>query len=358
MGELHKVSTLDANTNIKIMITELNDPNLLVKIVGTDLIAKGIRYHLKCLVELRNRYRSCNANLKEDDKKVDESVNNSRVFVELSSYIEREVNSGNKVFKLAELHSLYENRLEDLGNNKSVNKTRLKKQLLEHFKEAQEQSDGKNTILVFKEGMRNMLKEALKKRDFTEDAQILAKAASIIRKDIFNHDAFKFEGSFPENCQETSLPSSLKTLISLIFNGVSLKKQDKHESQACLTVGQVIVYNIKKKSKESNTQTRHSLEREPPLLVYIGLNIHGLTRCKRIIQQLHELGISISYDRAIQLEEWIAEAMCERFDKDGVVSPACLRKGLFTVGALDKLDHNPSSTTSKSSFHGTGISLL
>ena len=52
-----------------------------------------------------------------------------------------------------------------------------------------------------------MLKEALKKRVFTEDAQILAKAASIIRKDIFNHDAFKFEGSFPENCQETSLPS-------------------------------------------------------------------------------------------------------------------------------------------------------
>ena len=135
-----------------------------------------------------------------------------------------------------------------------MNKTRLKKQLLEHFKEAQEQSDGKkNTILVFKEGMRNMLKEALKKRDFTEDAQILAEAASIIRKDIFNHDAFKFEGSFPENCQETSLPSSLKSLISLIFNGVSLKKQDKHESQACLTVGQVIVYNIKKKSKESNT---------------------------------------------------------------------------------------------------------
>ena len=68
--------------------------------------------------------------------------------------------------------------------------------------------------------MRNMLKEALKKRDFTEDAQIFAKAASIIRKDIINHDAFKFEGSFPENCQETSLPSSLKTLISLIFNGV------------------------------------------------------------------------------------------------------------------------------------------
>ena len=139
---------------------------------------------------------------------------------------------GNYVL-VVELHSLYENHLEDLGNNKSVKNTRLKNQLLEHFEEAQEQSDGKKTLFWFsKKGMRNMLKEALKKRDFTENAQILTKAASIIRKDIFNHDAFKFEGSFPENCEETSLPSSLKTLISLIFNGVCLKKQDTHESFA------------------------------------------------------------------------------------------------------------------------------
>ena len=207
-----------------------------------------------------------------------------------------------------------------------------------------------------------MLKEALQKRDFAEDAQILAKAASIIRKDIFNPDAIKFEGSFPENCQETSLPSSLKTLISLIFNVVSLKSKISTSPKHALPLVRLLSTTLKKKSKESNTQTRHSLDREPPLPVYIGLNIHGLTRCKPrckpIIQQLHELGISISYVRAIQLEEWIAEAMCERFDKDGVVSPACLRKGLFTVSALDKLDHNPSSTTSKSSFHGTGIILL
>ena len=31
---------------------------------------------------------------------------------------------------------------------------------------------------------------------------------------------------------------------------------------------------------------------------------------------------------------------------------------MFTVGAIDNLDYNPSSTTSQSSFHGTGISLF
>ena len=146
---------------------------------------------------------------------------NSRVFVELASYVKKEVSSGKLLFKLSELHSLYESHLEGLGNANSVNKTGLKERLLEYFKEAQEQFDGRNTSLVFKEGMRNMIQDALKKRDFSEDALILARAASIIRKDIFNHEGILFNGSFPEKCQDTSLPSSLKTLR---------KKNPKHAS--------------------------------------------------------------------------------------------------------------------------------
>ena len=76
-----------------------------------------------------------------------------------------------------------------------------------------------------------MLKEALKKRDFSEDTTILA---MIIRNDTFNHQCFKFDGFFPSKCQQNSLPSSLKYLISLIYNGSNLKDQDKQESQACL----------------------------------------------------------------------------------------------------------------------------
>ena len=42
----------------------------------------------------------------------------------------------------------------------------------------------------------------------------------------------------------------------------------------------------------------------------------------------------------------------------GVIAPSCLCRGLFAVGAIDNLDHNPSSTTSTDSFRGTGISLF
>ena len=68
------------------------------------------------------------------------------------------------------------------------------------------------------------------------------------------------------------------------------------------------------------------------------------------------MGICIAYNRVMEIQEWIATSTSERFIEDGIVSPA--RKGLFTVGALDNLDHNPSATTSQSSFHGTGISLF
>ena len=136
-------------------------------------------------------------------------MNESRAFVELTSYIEKSVESGTLLFKLADLHCLYVNRLEEFGIKKLVNKTRLKSHLLARFSGAQEQCDGKSIVLVFNEGMRNLLKEALKNRDFTEDAVILAKAAAIVRKDIFSHQGFKFTGSFPAECQEESLPSSL-----------------------------------------------------------------------------------------------------------------------------------------------------
>ena len=60
----------------------------------------------------------------------------------------------------------------------------------------------------------------------------------------------------------------------------------------------------------------------------------------------------------MQLEEWIATSVCEQFERDGVVAPTGLQKGLFTVCAQDNIDHNPSSTTAVNAFHGTGITLF
>ena len=60
----------------------------------------------------------------------------------------------------------------------------------------------------------------------------------------------------------------------------------------------------------------------------------------------------------LELEDQLAGSVSMHFEKQGIVCPPNLRKGLFTVGALDNLDHNPSSTTSQNSFHGTAVSVF
>ena len=147
-----------------------------------------------------------------------------------------------------------------------------------------------------------------------------------------------------------------------MLKGGDISDQDSTDSQPCLTIAQLILFNCKKistaKKEAPFLRNRHSLSYEPPMPLYLGLNIHTQTRSKKLIMELHELSLSVSYNRVLQLESQIAFAVCEDFRKKGVVCPAQLHKGLFTVGALDNLDHNPSSTTAKDSFHGTGIEFI
>jgi len=62
-----------------------------------------------------------------------------------------------------------------------------------------------------------------------------------------------------------------------------------------------------------------------------------------------------------QLENQLANAVCEDYCSKGAVVPAQLHSGLFTVGALDSvsaldsvgaldLDHNPTNSTAKGSL--------
>ena len=58
------------------------------------------------------------------------------------------------------------------------------------------------------------------------------------------------------------------------------------------------------------------------------------------------------------MENLTVNAICEQFKVDRVFCPPKLRKNIFTTAAYDNIDHNPSSTTAKEAFHGTGISVF
>ena len=65
----------------------------------------------------------------------------------------------------------------------------------------------------------------------------------------------------------------------------------------------------------------------------------------------------ISYNRLLSISTDITNSVIERYDRDGIVCPSKLQDDIFRTTAIDNIDHNPSSTSSHDSFHGTAISL-
>ena len=70
------------------------------------------------------------------------------------------------------------------------------------------------------------------------------------------------------------------------------------------------------------------------------------------------MGLCISYDRLLGISTDIANKICAMYDKEVVVCHPNHSRNVFTVAAVDNIDHNPSSATARDSFHGTGISLM
>ena len=92
--------------------------------------------------------------------------------------------------------------------------------------------------------------------------------------------------------------------------------------------------------------------------MYLAFSVLARTRKRILIDMLHENGLCVSYDRVLEMSAKLGEAVVCQYVEDGVVCPPALRTKLFKTSAVDNIDHNPSSTTAKTSFHGTSISIF
>ena len=125
----------------------MHDTALLTKLAEGDLVAIEAKYHFNCLSRYRNQYRGylqakadSSRSLQLADKKA-----KARAFAELISYI---VEEDTHIFKLSELHTVYLERLQNFGLSLSVNKIRLKDDIIDHFFDygVQEQFSGTKIV--------------------------------------------------------------------------------------------------------------------------------------------------------------------------------------------------------------------
>ena len=356
---LHEASTYQLDQNVRECALQLKDTELLAKLAPGDMIALEAKYHLNCLAMLYKRAQQ--AMPKEED--ADEARLHGIAFAELVAFMEDMRDEDcSPVFKLADLGNLYRARLEQLGAtvDHRVHTTRLKIRLLAVFPQLREHTEGRDKLLSFEKDIGPALRKAC---DHDNDAMHLVRAAQVVRREMFN-TKFNFDGSFQPECQREAVPTSLLALVNMILDGANIKHQtqlvDAATSASALTVSQLLVFNSVKHSRQAKSPStvRHNRDRETPLPLYVALKVHGATRSRGLVDTLYHLGICVSYDRLLQVSSDVANGLCQRFRMEDVVCPPKMRTGLFTTAAVDNIDHNPSSTTAKDSFHGTGISLM
>ena len=360
-SDYHQAVTLELDQRVRQAAEFLEDTTLLAKLSAGDMVAIEAKYHNRCLVSLYNRVRAVQKSDKQCKSKAD--VFSAVVLAELVTYIEESAREEEiaPIFKLADLNKLYTSRMEELGveMDQRVHTTRLKERILAHFPDLQEHKKGRDVFLVFKDDIGSALAKACE-YDLDKNTVNLARAAQTVRKDMFKAYP-SFNGSFPDRCQEDSVPQLLLSLVSMILEGPSIKDQSCQVSTPCLTIAQLLRYNSVKHGRKGaapDTHVRHSINQETPLPVYVSLMLHAHTRKRELVDTLSGLGIGISYDRVLRISAEMGNGVCENFVMEKVVCPPKLRGDVFTSAAVDNLDHNPSSTTAQDSFHGTGISLL
>ena len=126
---------------------------------------------------------------------------------------------------------------------------------------------------------------------------------------------------------------------------------------AC-TISQMLIYNTyggTHNATKTNT-IRHGKEHETPFLLYQGLKMHGDARPMKQIENAHELGLSVSYDRIMDDKRGIARTVCKCHADDGGVLPTNLQCNGFTTYDVDNLDSHSKGNYSQDEFHGTALS--
>ena len=360
ISNLRQAMTMQLNERLNQCARTLNNGKLLAKLSAGDVVAQELKYHPRCLAKLYNSERAhLNVMKQEENDSGPGKDVYPLAFSELVIYIMDSMVTGTEttpvIFRLADLASLYKRRLQQLGvESPEVNSTRLKEQLLSRIPELEAHKKGRDVLLAFRKDVSTILSDASK----YSEAIHLAKAADIIRKEMLAHKT-KFSQAFQEGFGEEAVPQALLQFVCSIEHGVDIRSHLNHGIvQSDVAIAQLLQFNCYSKYREGSKSQRHVKDRETPFAVYVGMKVFAKTRKRQLIDKLHENGISISYDRVLEISGQLGETVVKQYVEDDVVCPPNLRKGLFTTSAVDNIDHNPTATTSSTSFHGTSISMF
>lgn len=353
---LHRCATDNITDRVRKAAEITGDFDLLAKLVTSgDLHAQDATYHLSCLVKLYNRERAARCTTTAE---ADIMMCESMAFADLISYVLMKLTeSVNYVFKMADLLRLYNERLKNLLGPNIVSvpfshTTKMRNKILARIPELTSSREGRDTVLKHKGAsfLQNVHRE-----DHDDDAIGFGRFIKRLRQGM-SDTRLSFGGSFPEDCEEQSVPPQLVGAVTMLLYG-SKFAAPCGATRPALTIAQLLMTNFRETMPKGEI-VRHQRHRETPFPLYSSLYVYGSTRNKAQISELHSAGIGVSHNRIMEVTSQLCRMVVRRAEEEKVLCPAQLLKYLLTVGVLDNLDFKGRSTTSAKEFHGTGISVF
>ncbi len=355
---IHSVSSTECDLTVRAWATNLDDFNMLGELANGDLFAHDTVYHKECMTKYYTRHRSC-LRKKHSEGKISQSELEGIALAETVAYVTESDSDG--PFYISELAELYKTRLDELGGTvpTRVHTPRFQERILSQipWMKGLKAHDKKLYIACENAIGKVAAQELYQSPD--QNACNMARTAIHLREHIFDSKQ-KFDGKFPANIQEESVPHILSSFIDMVLCGPSVKRHKVEDRKSvALCIAELLIYNaVKKTPTKSVTNIRHKADRETPLAIYIALKVYGATEhSEDTINRLHELGICISYARVREISKVMANSVIKMFETEGVACGTILKKGLLTIGSADNIDINPSNRDAKEALHGTGCAL-
>lgn len=332
---------------------ELTNDHILTQKLFKTLELSAIKYHKNCYIthfktkysapieKLQNDHHSCYNVLLQQMK---EQIEETRHLPE------------QEFFKLSQLAKMMSDGLSQMGFDSVVHSTRLKDQLLSEILGLRADKIGREIFLFFDDNVKQLVANAIESDKNDEDT-ILDKAVDVLRGQLNAEKTVSFSGSLNKTfCAGKTVPKKLVKFFSSLLEG--RESCSKITEKIAEVIVQIVLFNCVKRRKNDVSYARHNIDREQPFNIYLGLMIHSETGQRKIVDELNDMGLSISYSRVLDIERALAVKVCEKYVQDDCVCPPSLTEGIFTTSAIDNIDHNPTSSSANYSFHGTGISLI
>ena len=238
---VHEFTEKIKNQDIK-----LGETQILARVSTGDVTTNKIFYHKTCLTNFNNQYRS--ALFKEHkllylDINLNEEFRKAFAFNKIVSFIYEQRNiQADFLFEVISLENMYRELPQYDNIIYTSHVSRFTERLKSAIPELEKRFINKKTLICFSTEVNNIMQEEIEPTSFIKS---LMKIISPIRKDM-SEVKNSFQGKFPDDCQQNSIPIRLLSLCSMLIDGFD--PQEKGFSKSCLTVSQLVMHEYRKKS--------------------------------------------------------------------------------------------------------------